>query len=580
MPLHLMHPLLLAGGALAGYAFYKGAGAAANAAFTPPAAAPSAGPASVSGLPPYHVGYQDMALHDAERYGGQEVGRGVVGRGVVGTPFQHHVSGMVVDEWGNVYDDGDSDADLDPSSSYDPTMDPNNYDAFGNYVGPDVGDDGTYGMVDSIGSVSSYGSSATYGTGAYGGVPGYATPLQDPANYDANGNYVPVDPTENVANYDGNGNYIPPPPMEDPLNYNAQGDYIGPPDDSANSVPLTDYDGSPLPSAMIETMAPPVFDPFSSPLSPVQDGAFGPMPTYPPGGPPAGVLGPEHFAYAGAGASPYGDNAMLGSIVSYPSPSMPTYVEPTGPADISVDMQFRAHQWIVVTKDSTDLRHALPPPPHQSANAGAWHRYPGGIGHGPWGKSFGHTQVNPGGARPMVTVRVWNVPEDTTVYAWRPNTGTMAMINGLWYYGTGDWYVGSSPSGEHIYTLSKADLPPPPPGATGITKINGVVYDDQNARWVLDHPGLLTWRSEAGNRAANTGRSGEPLASTPLGPSGNLPAASPATTGAPTGVPTTPTGPHTISPQALATMQRLRQHGITEPDLDANGNYIGPPTGG
>src|ERR1700678_540849 len=278
MALHLMHPLLLAGGALAGYAFYKGASGGAPTAGAG-AAAPSAGPASVSGLP-LHVtgglaqsaGYQSMAMHDAERFGGIQVGRGVVasfpvGRGVVGTPFTHHVAatvgGMEVDEWGNVYDDGDSDADLDPMTQYDPTMDPNNYDAFGNYVGPDVGDDGTYGQVDSIGSVSSYGSSATYGTSAYGGVPSYATPLQNPANYDAQGNYVPIDPTEDPANYDGNGNYIPPPPMEDPLNYNAQGDYIGPPDDSANSVPLTDYDGSPLPSAMIETMSPPVFDPFS-----------------------------------------------------------------------------------------------------------------------------------------------------------------------------------------------------------------------------------------------------------------------------------------------------------------------------
>jgi hypothetical protein len=553
MPFHLMHPLLLAGGALAGYAFYKGASGGAPTAGAG-AAAPSAGPASVSGLP-LHVtgglaqsaGYQSMAMHDAERFGGIQVGRGVVGRGVVGTPFTHHVAatvgGMEVDEWGNVYDDGDSDADLDPMTQYDPTMDPNNYDAFGNYVGPDVGDDGTYGQVDSIGSVSSYGSSATYGTSAYGGVPSYATPLQNPANYDAQGNYVPIDPTEDPANYDGNGNYIPPPPMEDPLNYNAQGDYIGPPDDSANSVPLTDYDGSPLPSAMIETMSPPVFDPFSSPLSPIQDGAFGPLPTYPPGGPPAGVLGPVHYAYAGAGASPYGDNAMLGSLVSYPAPTTPTYVEPSGPADISVDMQFRANQWIVVTKDSTDLRHALPPPPHQSANAGAWHRYPGGIGHGPWGKSFGHTQVNPGGARPMVTVRVWNVPSDTTVYAWRPNTGTMCNINGRWYYGTGDWYVDTSPSGEHIYTLSKADLPPPPPGTQGLQKINGVMYDNQSARWVLDHPGLLTWRSEAGNEAVNAGRAGS-----------------------------------AISPEALATMQRLRAHGVSEPDLDANGNYIGPPT--
>ena len=217
MPFHLMHPLLLAGGALAGYAFYKNAAGATG---TVPGSAAVAVPAgsersgTVSGLPLHvtggHVGYQSMAMHDAERFGGIQVGRGVVGRGVVGTPFTHHVAmrvgGMEVDEWGNVYDDGDSDADLDPMTQYDPTMDPNNYDAFGNYVGPDVGDDGTYGQVDSIGSVSSYGSSATYGTSAYGGVPSYATPLQNPANYDADGNYVPIDPTEDPANYDGNGN--------------------------------------------------------------------------------------------------------------------------------------------------------------------------------------------------------------------------------------------------------------------------------------------------------------------------------------------------------------------------------------
>jgi hypothetical protein len=565
MALHLMHPLLLAGGALAGYAFYKGSSAA-----SPSAAAPSAGPASVSGLP-LHVtgglaqsaGYQSMAMHDAERFGDVQVGRGVVGRGVVGTPFTHHVAmkvgGMEVDEWGNVYDDGDSDADLDPMAQYDPTQDPNNYDAFGNYVGPDVGDDGTYGQVDSIGSVSSYGSSATYGTSAYGGVPSYATPLQNPANYDANGNYVPIDPTEDPANYDGNGNYIAPPPSEDPLNYNAQGDYIGPPDNETG-VPLTDYDGSPLPSAMIESMGPPVFDPMNSPLSPIQEGAFGPLPVYPPGGPPAGVLGPVHYAYAGAGASPYGDNAMLGSLIGYPSPTTPSYVEPSGPSDISVDMQFRANQWIVVTKDSTDLRHALPPPPQQSRNAGAWHRYPGGIAHGPWGKNFGHTQVNPGGARPMVTVQAWHVPSDTTVYAWRPNTGTLAQINGRWYFGTGDWYVDHSPSGEHIYTLSKADLPPPPPGTQGTQKINGVVYDNQNARWVLDHPGLLTWRSEAGNEAFNAGVNHPvALASQMASPTGATPSA-------------------TISPQALATMRRLAAHGVAQPYLDAQGNYTGPPT--
>ena len=143
----------------------------------------------------------------------------------------------------------------------------------------------------------------------------------------------------------------------------------------------------------------------------------------------------------------------------------------------------------------------------------------------------------------MVTVRVWNVPSDTTVYAWRPNTGTMCNINGRWYYGTGDWYVDASPSGDHIYTLSKADLPPPPPGTQGLQKINGVMYDNQNARWVLDHPGLLTWRSEAGNEAGNAGHAGS-----------------------------------AISPEALATMRRLAAHGVSEPDLDAAGQYIGPAT--
>jgi hypothetical protein len=429
----------------------------------------------------------------------------------VSGPFARHrrVAGIVTDEWGNVYDDGDPDDDTDPTTDYDPTMDPNNYDAFGNYIGPDVGTSGSFGEIDDFGSVSTYGSSATYGSAAYGGAAPYATPLQDPANYDASGNYVPVDPTENPANYDANGNYLPPSPLQDPLNYNAQGDYIGPPNNPDGS-PLDDYDGSPVPSPMMAASyvpppppPAPVFDPstMAAPASYDPDqGAFGPLPVYGPGGPPSGPVGPDNFAYSGGALGIYADAAPIGS---FDPSNPPTFVDQAAPGETTVDMQWRANQWIVVTRETQDLRHLLPPPPNQSANAGAWHRYPGGIAHGPWGKNFGHTQVNPGGARPMVTVRAWNVPSDTTVYAWRPNTGTLCFMNGHWYYGTGDWYVGNDGHGEHIYTLSKADLPPAPPGAKGLKKINGVVYDNQSARWVLDHPGLLTWRSENDNENAN-----------------------------------------------------------------------------